>query len=250
MRKELYRVLDVEDDVSIQSKAYNVINIFMIAISLIPLLFKDQSVFLIRLEFVAVVFFLLDYILRFFTADYKFPEKGTLESFISYPFAPFAIIDLLSILPSLTFINQSFRLFRLLRLSRSLRVFRTFKLFRYSKSFELLIQAIKKQKDPLVLVGGMIVTYIFVAALLVFNVEPDTFPTFLDALNWSTSSLTTVTYGDVYPTSTLGQLISMLSNIIGVVIIALPTSIITAGYIEELEGIKTKKEININNNKD
>ncbi len=241
MRKELYRVLDVEDDVSIQSKAYNVINILMIAISLIPLVFKEQSQFLIRLEFVAVLFFLLDYILRFATADYKFPQKGTVASFISYPFAPFAVVDLLSILPSLTFINQSFRLFRLLRLSRSLRVFRTFKLFRYSKSFELLIQAVKKQKDPLVLVGGMIVMYIFIAALLVFNVEPDTFPSFMDALYWSTSSLTTVTYGDIYPTSTLGQVISMLSNIVGVIIIALPTSIITAGYIEELEGIKTKR---------
>ncbi|MER2064165.1 MAG: ion transporter, partial [Alkalibacterium sp.] len=143
MRRELYRILDVEDDVSLQSKAYNVVNILMIVISLIPLVFKEQTPLLLRLEFVAVVFFLLDYILRFVTADYKFPEKGKVESFFSYPFAPFAIVDLLSILPSLTIINQSFRLFRLLRLSRSLRVFRTFKLFRYSKSFELLIQAIK-----------------------------------------------------------------------------------------------------------
>ncbi|MER2063820.1 MAG: potassium channel family protein, partial [Alkalibacterium sp.] len=77
---------------------------------------------------------------------------------------------------------------------------------------------------------------------LVFNIEPDTFPTFIDALYWSTSSLTTVTYGDIYPTSTLGQVITMISNIIGVIIIALPTSIITAGYIEELEGIKSEKE--------
>src|SRR5690554_4145411 len=168
MRKELYRVLDVEDDVSLQSKAYNVINIIMIAISVIPLLFKEQSVFLLRLEFMAVIFFVLDYLLRFLTADFKFPGKSKPAAFISYPFAPFAVIDLLSILPSLTFINQSLRLFRLLRLSRSLRVFRTFKLLRYSKSFELLIQAMKKQKDPLVLVGGMIIAYVFVAALLVF----------------------------------------------------------------------------------
>ncbi|WP_423188707.1 ion transporter [Alkalibacterium sp. f15] len=241
MRKELYRILDVEDDASIQSKTYNVVNILMIVISVIPLLFKEQTITLLRLEIIAVVFFSLDYIFRFLTADFKFPEKKSLTAFVSYPFAPFAIIDLLSILPSLTFLNQSFRLFRLLRLSRSLRVFRTFKLFRYSKSFELLIQAIKKQKDSLMLVGGLIIIYIFVAALLVFNVEPQTFPTFMDALNWATSSLTTVTYGDVYPTSTLGQLISMLSNVVGVIIIALPTSIITAGYIEELEDKKLEK---------
>ncbi|OJF93741.1 ion transporter [Alkalibacterium sp. 20] len=241
MRKELYRILDVEDDVSIQSKTYNVVNILMIVISVIPLLFKEQTITLLRLEIIAVVFFSLDYIFRFLTADFKFPEKNSLTAFVSFPFAPFAIIDLLSILPSLTFLNQSFRLFRLLRLSRSLRVFRTFKLFRYSKSFELLVQAIRKQKDSLMLVGGLIVIYIFVAALLVFNVEPQTFPTFLEALNWATSSLTTVTYGDVYPTSTLGQLISMLSNVVGVIIIALPTSIITAGYIEELEDKKLEK---------
>ncbi|MFO8069970.1 MAG: ion transporter, partial [Alkalibacterium sp.] len=153
MRKELYRILDVEDDASIQSKAYNVVNILMIAISVIPLLFKEQTMIFLRLEIIAVVFFSLDYILRFITADFKFTEKNSLTAFISYPFTPYAIIDLLSILPSLTFVNQLFRLFRLLRLSRSLRVFRTFKLFRYSKSFELLIQAIKKQKDSLMLVG-------------------------------------------------------------------------------------------------
>lgn len=242
MREELYRVLDVEDDVSLQSKAYNVINILMIIISIIPLLFREQSLTLIRLEIIAVVFFSVDYTLRFATADFKFSDINSLKAFIIYPFDPFAIIDLLSILPSLTFLNQSFRLFRLLRLSRSLRVFRTFKLFRYSKSFELLFQAIKKQRESLTLVGGLIIIYIFVSALLVFNLEPETFSTFLDALYWSTSSLTTVTYGDIYPISTLGQMISMISNIVGVVIIALPTSIITAGYIEELEERKFNKE--------
>ena len=242
MRKELYRVLDVEDVVSIHSKIYNLVNIFMIAISVIPLLYREQSPILLRLEIIAVIFFALDYIFRFITADFKLSNKSKATAFLIYPFTPYAIIDLLSILPSLTFVNQSLRLFRLLRLSRSLRVFRTFKLFRYSKSFDLLLRAINKQKEPLMLVGGMIISYIFIAALLVFNLEPETFSTFLDALNWSTSSLTTVTYGDIYPMSTLGQLISMLSNVLGVVIIALPTSIITAGYIEELEEIKINKK--------
>lgn len=85
------------------------------------------------------------------------------------------------------------------------------------------------------IVGALVVTYIFISALLIFNVEPDTFKNFFDALYWSTISLTTVGYGDIYAVSEVGKLITMISSILGVAIIALPVSILTAGYLEEIE---------------
>lgn len=245
MRKNLYSILDVKDDESYLSKVYNIGNILLILMSILPLLTHQQTKMLWTIEVIAIVFFVIDYLLRFITADIKFEHKKPIFAFLTYPFTPYAIIDMLAILPFLTVLNPSLRLFRLFRLSRSFRIFRTFRMFRYSKSFTLLKRTVVKQKDSLILVGGLTLAYIFIAALLVFNIEPETFPTFLEALYWSTASVTTVAYGDTYPISLTGQLFSMLSYIVGVIIIALPTSVITAGYIEEIE---REKESRLNSN--
>ena len=77
--------------------------------------------------------------------------------------------------------------------------------------------------------------YIFISALVIFNVEPETFGSFFDAVYWATVSLTTMGYGDIYPVSTIGRIVTMLSSFIGIAIVALPAGILTAGYMEELE---------------
>lgn len=82
------------------------------------------------------------------------------------------------------------------------------------------------------------VGYIFVCALIIFNVEPNSFNTFFDAVYWATISLTTVGYGDIYPITTLGRIITMISSFMGIAIVALPAGIITAGYMKEIESDK------------
>lgn len=81
-----------------------------------------------------------------------------------------------------------------------------------------------------VLAGG----YIALSALIMFHVEPDSFDTFFDAIYWAVVTLTTVGYGDIYPTSEIGRIVSMMSSFMGIAIVALPTGIITAGYMREL----------------
>lgn len=103
-------------------------------------------------------------------------------------------------------------------------------------------QAQKKQKESLFIVGALVITYIFISALIIFNVEPDTFKNFFDALYWSTISLITVGYGDIYAVSEIGKLITMISSILGVAIIARPVSIMTAGYLEEIEKEDTESK--------
>ena len=78
------------------------------------------------------------------------------------------------------------------------------------------------------------VGYIFISALVIFNVEPETFNNFFDAIYWATVSLTTVGYGDIYAVSMAGKFITMISSVFGIAIVALPAGIITAGYMEEL----------------
>ena len=69
-----------------------------------------------------------------------------------------------------------------------------------------------------------------------------TFRSFLDALYWSTVTLTTVGYGDLCPVTDLGRIISMLSALFGIAVIALPSGIITASYLDELHKIERQKE--------
>jgi voltage-gated potassium channel len=94
---------------------------------------------------------------------------------------------------------------------------------------------VRSSKRSLIAVGTLAFGYILVAALVIFNVEPDSFNTFFDAVYWATVSLTTVGYGDIYPVSTMGRIITMLSSVFGIAIVALPAGIITAGYMTEIQ---------------
>ena len=118
---------------------------------------------------------------------------------------------------------------------RTFRVFRIAKTVRYSKNIQIISNVLKKSKDSLVTVGSLAVCYIMIAALVIFNVEPDSFETLFDAIYWATVSLTTVGYGDIYPVTDAGRIITMLSSFVGIAIVALPAGIITAGYMSEIE---------------
>lgn len=227
MRVKLYKLLE--------STYYDAFMMIIIIVSLIPLAFKRTSVMLSVIDIAAAIIFIFDYLIRFITADLKI--KHSWRSFIEYPFSFMAIIDLLSILPSISIVimvNRGLRLLKVVRLIRTFRIFRVFKTFRYSKNIEIISNVFRKQKDSLAIVLLLAIGYVFVCALVIFNVEPDTFPTFFDALYWAMVSLTTVGYGDIYAVSVTGKVITMISTFFGIAIVALPAGIITAGYMEEL----------------
>ena len=96
------------------------------------------------------------------------------------------------------------------------------------------ISSIKRSKDSLITVGTLSVAYILVSALIIFNVEPDSFSTFYEAVYWATVSLTTVGYGDISPVTATGRAVAMVSSIFGIAIVALPAGILTAGYMNEV----------------
>lgn len=232
LRKKIYEIIEIDDTGNKWSKIYDGIMIVSIVASIIPLATRNGNKFTRMLELVTVTLFIIDYILRLLTADYKLKKKE--KSFIEYPFTPMAMIDLISILPSLTLLNSSLKLLKIFRLFRAFRVFRVFKVIRYSKSINIIINVFKKQKEALMVVGGLAAGYILISALIVFNVEPETFQSFFDAVYWATVSLTTVGYGDIYAVSTAGKIITMLSSVFGIAIVALPAGIVTAGYMDEI----------------
>ena len=239
-RNRLYEIVEKAENEDILSAVYDFFMIVVILVSLIPLVFKQTYPVFNVTDRVTAVVFIIDYILHWITADYKF-GKRSIWSFIRYPFSPMAIVDLLSILPSLNFLHDTFRVLRVLRLIRAMRVFRIMKALRYSRNLKIVHNVIKNCGDSLSIVCAFAIGYIFVSALIIFNVEPQTFDTFFDAVYWATTSLTTVGYGDLYPVTTLGRTISMISSFLGIAVVALPASIITAGYLEEVNSREEEK---------
>ncbi len=231
MRKKIFQIIEPATD-SVLSKAYDFLMMATIIVSIVPLAFKESNRLFDVIDWVTVSIFVIDYVLRLITADLKL-NKSVLSFFV-YPITPMAVLDLLSILPSVTLLHSGFKLLKLFRLLRALKVLRMFKFLRYSKSFEIIVSVFKKQRRVLSAVATMAVAYVLVSALVVYNVEPDSFDSFFEAIYWATVSLTTVGYGDIYPVTTIGRVVTMVSSIFGIAVIALPSGVITAGYLSEI----------------
>ena len=106
----------------------------------------------------------------------------------------------------------------------------------------MMMRVLQKEKDDLLTVCYFVVGYILLSALVMFQVEPDTFTTFLDAIYWSAITLMTVGYGDIHPVTDIGKIVAILSSFLGIAVFALPTGIITAGYLAELEPKRKRKD--------
>ncbi|MGF7004420.1 preprotein translocase subunit SecE [Lachnospiraceae bacterium PFB1-21] len=227
MRRRIFELIRKAGPGDKASRIYDWFIMVVAIISIAPMMFRNppQGIASI-LETMSIYFLFLDYILRWITCDYHTGKKG-IGPFLVYPFTPFAIMDILSILPSLGLLPPAFRVLRLLRLG---------KLLHYSNSFMRITNVFKKQGKTLLAVLNLAIAYVFISALIMFVSEPEqNFPQFFDALYWATTALTTVGYGDIYPSTDVGKFISMLSSLFGVAVIAMPAGIVTAGFLDELK---------------
>lgn len=231
MRKRILEIIEIGAENDTLSKIYDAGMMVIILASILPLVFKTHATWMNIVDAISVTVFIIDYLLRWSTADIKYHSR---IGFVKYPFGLMAIIDLLAILPSLFLLNSSLKLLKLFRLFRSIRVLRVFKIFRYSKSINMIINVFKAQKETLVTIAGIAVGYVLISALVVLNVEPETFDNYFEAVYWATISLTTVGYGDIYPITILGKIITMISSVLGIAIVALPAGVITAGIMDEI----------------
>lgn len=237
MRKRIFDIVEKSGRSDSVSTAYDILMFICIILSIIPLMYTKYNVFFKTIETVTVIIFIIDYLMRWCTADYKL--HGKWYDFLIYPFTPMAIIDMLSILPVLNLINSGFKVMRMTRLFKILRLF---KFIRYTDGLVTLRNVIRKEWKILSSVLILALFYVFLTALIMFNVEPhinpetgeETFATFFDALYWSAITLTTVGYGDLCPVTDLGRCVSIVSSILGIAIIALPSGVITASYLDEL----------------
>ena len=238
MRERLYNFIKSPADGKTETTLYDYFMMIVIIVSLFPLTYKPDTepYWIYYIEHAAITVFIIDYILRWLVADYEYPHLRF--PFLQYFYQPMAIIDIVSILPgilvTITYHHPEFMTLMLLRLARLARVLRSIKILEYSRSFRILKAVIRKSVKPLKAVLALTISYIVIAALVIFHIEPG-FADFFEALYWATVSLTTVGYGDLVPTTMLGRFVTMVSSLMGVAVVALPSGIITAGYMKVLD---------------
>jgi voltage-gated potassium channel len=191
----------------------------------------------------SVTVFIIEYILRVWTSDLRERYKNTKYSRLKYVFSPMAIIDLLAVLPVVLNVFIDLRFLRILRLTRILRVF---KLSRYSNAINLLRKVVKDKKEELLATIFITFILLFIAATLMYNIEhqehKDAFPNILSSFWWAVATLTTIGYGDVFPVTALGKFLSALIALLGIGLVALPTGIISSGFIEEISNRRKNDE--------
>lgn len=244
LREKIREMIEPRNDNAV-SRIYDWVMLGAIVIGLLPLMFRSQPRLFGYFDMVSGFCFIADYILRWVTADISY-KRNNFVSFLIYPFTPMAIIDLLSILPTLNLLSPTFKV---VRISRLLKILRIIKVIRYYEPLEIILTVVRRQSKILWTVFSLALFYIFITALIMFNAEQDInpetgqylFDNFFDAFYWAACTLTTVGYGDLYPISDTGRIISIISSMLGIAIIALPSGIVTAGYLDELKSRKSKE---------
>ena len=253
-RKRVYEIIEKAEVGDTASAVFDWFLIILICLNIVAVICSSfdninnrYNTLFTSFEHFSVVIFTIEYLLRIWTAPCKYPSKSKKRSFFSYVrfvFSFMGILDLCAILPFyLPFVIIDLRVLRIIRLFRLLRVS---KLTRYNKSFDLIGRVFKREKDKLLMTFFIVGIMILLAASVMYAVEntvqPDAFPNILATLWWAVVTLTTVGYGDVYPVTVMGKLLSGFISILGIILIALPSGIISSGFIEEYKKEKKRKK--------
>jgi voltage-gated potassium channel len=221
-----------------------VLNAIAIALDTLTGLPEGLLKILKTFEIISIVIFTIEYLMRLYVSDITHPAKTKLSSLIKFIISPFGIIDLLAILPFYIpfIIKIDLRFLRILRLVRFLRVL---KISRYNTTLKLIRDVFKEKKAELGMTFFIAFLILIISGFVMYSVEnpvqPDKFPDVFASLWWAVATLTTVGYGDIYPITTLGKFLSGIVAVVGIGLIALPTGIISAGFIEKLNHSKIDK---------
>ncbi len=240
-KRRLYEIIEVGDKNDYASRSYDTMMLVAVIVGILPMTMKGTTPCMVYVNLITNIIFLFDYVSRVYTADYKLGYKS-LRTHVAYVFTPMAIVDLLSLVPMLAIILPRSARVDFFVMFKVLRVVRMLKLVRYSKTMVIIENVLRRVKKELLTVLFLTFGYIIASALFIFQLEPSLFDTFFDALYWATISITTIGYGDISPVTTAGRMITMISALVGVAVIALPSGIITAGYMDEITRKKTKYE--------
>lgn len=252
--KRVYEIIEKAHTDDLPSKIFDISIVILIILNVVSVILESINELSIKFnavleifEIISVIIFTIEYILRALTSKYKYPDKKLFIAYIKNILSFILLIDLFAILPFYLpfFISVDLRFLRILRLVRIVRIL---KIHRYTESFNIIGRVLKNKKEELILTFFVSFLLLTLASSIMYYVEtdfqPDEFPNILAAFWWGIATLTTVGYGDVFPVTVLGKILSGIIAFIGIGLVALPTGIISSGFIEELQNKKQKKEQN------
>lgn len=251
MKKRIYDIIGSPDKPTKASKIFDIFIICLIILNVIIVIadtFKlpdNVESVLWWIEAVSVVIFTVEYLLRIYVSDLMYPEMSPFHARLKYMRSFMAVIDLLAILPFYIpyIIPIDLRVLRMLRIIRLLRIF---KINRYTTALSTIADVFKRKRHELLSSMIVVSMLMIIAAVLMYNIEneaqPEAFKNAFAALWWAVATLTTVGYGDIYPVTALGKILSAIIALLGIGLVAVPTGIIASGFVESMEENQKKQE--------
>ncbi len=241
-KKRVFDIIQIGQISDMPSRAFDFFIISMILLNIAVLFLQTfdslaqySSLFIFIERFTTGVF-IIEYLLRIWTADILYPDNGFIPSRIRFISSFNGIIDLFTIIPA--FFLEGFVAFRMLRVVRILRLFR---INAYYDSFSIIRDVIYKKKNQLSFSFFIIFILMLASSLCIYSAEneaqPEVFENAFSGIWWSIATLLTIGYGDIYPVTTVGRIMGIVIGMLGVLTVAIPTGIISAGFVEEYTNV-------------
>lgn len=251
-RKRLFEIIEIGLPGDVASQVYDAFNILSIVINLVVSVmytFDDLHAkfgpWLVTVEAITVAFFALDYCLRLWTAKFLRPSLSEPKAVLRYIFSFSGLVDLLSFLPYYlpVFFPSGAVAFRMFRVAR---VFRLFRVNAYYDSLGVITEVISSKRQQLFSSVFILLVLMLASSLCMYSLEheaqPQVFTNAFSGIWWSVSTLLTIGYGDIYPVTTMGKVFSIFITFLGVGMVAIPTGIISAGFVDQYTRIKRISE--------
>ena len=244
-KKRIFDIIQIGSREDLPSRAFDIFIVIVILLNILTLILETftelegyMTLFKV-VEAVTIMIFCVEYVLRIWTAEYLYPKlskkKAVLRFLISYD----GIVDLLTILPF--FFLSGFAVFRLLRV---VRIFHLFRINAHDDSFSVITRVLMDKKNQIFSSVFIILVLMLASSLCMYSVEqtaqPEAFENALSGLWWTVATIFTVGYGDIYPITFLGRFLAVVITFLGVGAVAIPTGIISAGFVEQYT--KAQKE--------
>lgn len=248
MKKRIFDIIQIGNRKDTISKAFDIfitVVIFLNLAATMTATFDEAAAYmpvLNGIELVTSIIFLVEYCLRIWTADCLYPDKKGIKAVLRFVFSLSGLIDFFTFFPTfLPFVFPTgmvaFRIFRVIK------IFRLFQINAQYDAFTVITNVLKEKKSQLFSSICMILVFMMAASLCMYSLEheaqPEQFRNAFSGIWWSVSTLLTVGYGDIYPITTLGKMMATVISFLGVGMVAIPTGIISAGFVEQYAKLKT-----------
>ncbi|MCU6725015.1 MlotiK1 channel [uncultured Clostridium sp.] len=251
-RRRLYELIEIGCNYDVACWGYDVLNTFTIILNLtVSILYTFDNwalkygSLLLTIERLTVAFFAVDFLMRVITAKCLYPNESELGAVRKYLLSFSGIVDMLSFIPYYlpVFFPSGAVAFRMLRI---IRIFRLFRINAYYDSLNVITEVIISKKQQLMSSVFIILVLMISSSLCMYSLEnkaqPEVFTNAFSGIWWAASTLLTVGYGDIYPVTTMGKIFGIFIAFLGVGMVAIPTGIISAGFVDQYSRIKRMSE--------